>query len=442
MDEITATPTLSNDSKKYLPAFSLTNYQDMPFSGVAICLMLYCFMLILFPVEPAGDLLRHMTSHLYHYDYRQMYPASPGVPAWNMYYLFDLVVGQLHVSLGQPFDFITLQVSATLLFAGATYWLLKDATSNNLRLVLMMGTLSYCSGRINLASPTTFESGLFLLAMAASNDKRIRWWFHLALGIIMSSFYYLFALYLIPLAFLRRIYAIPLIGGVLGWYMYAGGDYFRVLFEMFTSNTHSELFSLQDAPAVFILLSCSVIIIPALIFWSKNTRQLLATAFFFLSSQARYLEIIVPSLVSYAKHWEIKLSQTVVVLIAATLITQRPNFSKEESFLVLKDAIPANSKVLCLGNGSVAKTVYGNNGVKLSPCMEMCWDTKETVDAVTSAQKSGEFNPNVLKFYPYDYLVENNLREIPNGLELVKVAGNYRIWKIPPAMRPFIENEL
>lgn len=435
---MTAKQTVSN-IKEALNGFSLTNYQDMTLGGMVVCFIIYCLLLVVFPIEPSDDLLRHLTSYLYNYDYKLMFPASSGVPSWNMYLLFDIVAGLLHVSLGQ-YSFIVVQICAMSLFAGSTYWLLKDATSMNLKFVLLMLVLALCFGRITLARPSTFMSGLFLLAAAASNDDRVKWWFHLILGSVMACFYYLFWIYFIPLIILRRIYAIPLVSGLIGWTLYGGSDYWRVIHEILTMKGRRGFAIVEATPIFFTLMTVAMILLPVFFYWRTDRKRLLASFWFFLSNQSRYLEVIIPLFVSYAKNWNVKLSQSAVILVVLTLLCYRTQTGAEDSFRVLKGAVPPNSRVLLLEIDPMFKTLYAGDHLRLSPCMEPGWDSREVVKAMTEAGKSGKFNTDALQTYPYDYLIEKNLREIPAGLELTRIAGKYRVWKIPQTMKSAQEN--
>jgi hypothetical protein len=421
--------------KDSFKGFSLTNYEDVGMGGVVFCFCVYLLILLTLPAEPPDDLLRHMKAYTYGYDYRLMFPSSPGMPAFDMYLLFDVAVGKIHALFG-PQGFIAVQAVVFSVFGVAIFWLLRGATSMNLRFSLMMVTLALCFSRLLLARPSTLVSGLFLLAMAAADDERVRWWFHLLLGCLMASFYYLFWVYFIPLVFLRRIYAIPLVAGLVGWFMYGGSEYTRVLHEILTMKGRRGFEISEAKPIYYGLMIVCVVLIPVLHYWRCDIKRLIATGWFLLSNQTRYLEVVIPSALSYAKHWNVKLSQSVVVIIFITACCYRSYTKPPESWKVLKDVVPAGSRVLMLDMNTMFKAVYGNEGIGASPCMEPGWDTRELVKAMRDAQQYGRLNPDPFLLKPYDYVIENNLRESPPGFELVKLAGPYRVWKVPPQLRP------
>jgi len=80
------------------------------------------------------------------------------------------------------------------------------------------------------------------------------------------------------------------------------------------------------------------------------------------------------------------------------------------------------------------KLVYANDNLQVSPCLDAGWDTDEVKTAILDAGNAGTFSESALRGKQYEYVVENTLKEIPSGLELYRVAGKYRIWKVPTAI--------
>jgi hypothetical protein len=405
--------------------------KDLSGFDMFFCFSFYCLLIIIFPTEPPDDLLRHMKAYTYGYDYRQMWPFSPGLPSFNMYYLFDVLSGAVHHALG-PNSFVLIQVLAVTLYAVAIYWLLQGASSRNWRFTLMMIILSLVLFRIVLARPATFESGLFLLALAACNDNRVKWWMHLILGCVIASFYYLFFIYLVPLSFYRRTYVACLASGITGWYLCAGTEYFHTVSSAMTLDAHrAGLLVAESLPVWQALLPTLFIVLPVLFFWRKDVKRLFVSAWFLLANRMRYIEVLAPALASYAKHWDVKLSQVSVSVIVISLCFHRPVTLKGDSWVALKGVVPPGSRVLCLHSDPMYKLVYANDDLKLSPCMDAAWDTDEVRKTIRMACESGQLNYKVLLSGNYEFLVENNLREIPQGLILYRISGKYRIWRVP-----------
>jgi hypothetical protein len=409
--------------------------KDLSGFDMFFCFSFYCLLIIIFPTEPPDDLLRHMKAYTYGYDYRQMWPFSPGLPSFNMYYLFDVLSGAVHQALG-PNSFVLIQVLAVTLYAVAIYWLLQGASSRNWRFTLMMIILSLVLFRIVLARPATFESGLFLLALAACNDNRVKWWMHLILGSCIACFYHLFFIYLIPLAIYRRSYIASLVCGIAGWCFYAGTEYFHTIKSLMTMEHHrAGLLVAESQPILYALFPTLFIIIPVFCFWRKDVKRLLASGWFLLPNRMRYIEVLAPALASYAKHWDVKLSQLSVSVIVISLCFCRPVTHLEDSWIALRGVVPPGSRVLCLHSDPMYKMVYANDGLKLSPCMDASWDTDDIKEAIRMACESGRLFRKVLLSGKYEFVVENNLKEIPEGLTLYRVSGKYRVWRVPAPLR-------
>jgi len=160
-------------------------------------------------------------------------------------------------------------------------------------------------------------------------------------------------------------------------------------------------------------------------------KRLLVSGWFLLSNKMRYIEVLGPTLASYAKHWDVKLSQVSVALIVISLCFYRPITKMEDSWFSLKGLVPPGSRVLCLHTDPMYKMVYANEGLKLSPCMDAGWDTEDVMTAIRMACEFGKLNRKALLSGRYEYIVENNLTEIPQGLSLYKITGKYRVWKVP-----------
>ena len=417
--------------KQSLRMVSVGYFKDLSGFDMIFCFSFYCVLVMIFPTEPPDDLLRHMKAYTYGYDYRHMWPFSPGLPSFDMYYLFDVFAGAVHHVLG-PSSFVVIQVLAFALYAAAIYWMLQGASNRNWRFTLMMIILSLVLYRIILARPSTFASGLFLLALAACNDNRIKWWMHLILGCIIACVYHMFFIYLIPLVIYKRAYIVSLISGIAGWYIYAGTEYFQTIISAMAIESHrAGILVAESQPIWHAFLPTLFIILPVLFYWRKDVKRLLASGWFLVSNRMRYIEVLAPALASYAKHWDVKLSQVSVGLILISLCFYRPVTHKDDSWFALKGVVPPGSSVLCLHSDPMYKMVYANEGLKLSPCMDAGWDTDDIKTAISMAITDGKLYRKVLMSGHYEFVVENNLKEIPKGLSLYKISGKYRIWKVP-----------
>lgn len=421
--------------RETLQTASLRHYKEISLGEMAFCFTFYCLLMVLFPTEPPDDLLRHMKAYTYSYDYRQMWPYSPGVPGFNMYYLFDAFAGSIHQLLG-PNGFVILQILVFLLYGGAVYWLLKDATSRNWRFTLTMIILSLVFYRLFLARPATFEGGFCLLGLAACAEDRVKPWMHFVFGCLMASFYYLFFLYLIPLAFYRRAYIASLLCGVAGWLHYGGGEYVRVVTDVFNFSSSRDGIQIAETQSIVAgFMPVLFVMIPVLIYWRNDIRKLFVAGWFCLSNQVRYLEVVLPILASYSKYCNFKWSQTAVALVVLSLCFFRPITKPADSWIALKDVVPPGSRILCLDSDSMFKMVYGNERLRIAPSMEVAWDTPEVRKQILAAKADGKLVAGMNEQKRFDFVVESDLKEIPKGVELYRISGKYRIWKPVSSLR-------
>jgi hypothetical protein len=398
-------------------------------SGIILCFAVYLLLLLIFPCEPPDDLLRHMVSYTYEYDHHQMWPFSPGVPDWNMYYLFDVFAGYVHSIIGNN-GYLFIQALVSSLYFGGIWWLLKGASSRNWKFALTMIILAVLFNRMHLGRPSVFESGFFLIALAACKEEYVPWWAHFLLGCLMASFYHLFFIYLIPLVMYRRVYLLSLAAGFIGWFAYAGVDFFYNIIRLMTIQSQRGGIKISEAaPLPEAMFPMMYLLLPVLFFWRKDIKQLLVVGWFFLSNQVRYLEVIAPLMLSYAKHWNVKISQTALIIVFISASCFRSFTHSSESWKIFAGVVPAGSSVLCLEYAPMFKLAFTGTHIRLSPCMDVGWDTNEVKRALLVASKEGTFDLAAFKPGTYDYVVESNLKNVPKGMELYKVAGKWRIWR-------------
>src|ERR1039457_2836239 len=109
------------------------NRQQVTTMEALLVVSIYAAFLYAFPVEPGDDLLRHMKAYAYDYDYRAMWPFSPGIPHFDPYLLFDMFAGGMHKTFGAK-GFIPVQITALYVYDIGIYALCKDAEDRNWRI--------------------------------------------------------------------------------------------------------------------------------------------------------------------------------------------------------------------------------------------------------------------------------------------------------------------
>jgi len=398
--------------------------EELPFSSIVAILCLYCLTIVAIPVMPADDLLRNLLAYTVGYDYERMFAWS-SIPKYDLYYLFDVFAGLLHRCFGF-YAFIPIQLACIASFSSGYLWLLRG-TNNNLRLASLVLVLHLVLPRLLLGRPAGFETGLFLIAFAAIEDKRVRWWVHVLIGAIMASFYHLFWLYLLPLALMRRVYALPLAAGLAGWLWYGGSEYVDVVRGLLFAKEARPFMISEAVSSVTAILPNAYILLPLCFFWRKNLKLALSAGWFIASNQLRYMEIFIPLLVSMVRSWNYRPHLFVVISLVLVLFTSR-QYQNEWSAETFRNRFPPGSTVLDLTASAYFQILYANPGTKVAPAFEITWTDPKIQAAITLAIKQGKLDCSALAGYRFDFIVEDNMKQVPSCLTLHGVSGKFRIW--------------
>lgn len=401
--------------------------------SVATMLLMLAIMVIIKPYEPPDDLLRHLISYLHNYDYRKMYLYSD-FPPFNMYAGFDWLVGQAHAAFGY-YSYILVQVVNVLLFSLIYLYLLRDVEPN-LRAAVLLVALIAVLPRLLLGRPSSFEGSLMLLGFAMARDSRVPWWGHACVGSIMVPLYYLFPIYVIPLVLVKRIYLLVLAAGLLWWHMMSGGAYWETAISVLKSGSvgrFTEIDELKSAlPSMFQVLFA---VIPAVLYFKKDKITGLASLWFLLPNQVRYLETAVPLMLSMARHMAFRPSVWVILSLFGVLLSTQVGLSAKSSVtkaVLLKDAFAPGDRVY-----AAAMTMgvqYANPYILMAPGFEPEWLMPPLRESFVKTVKTGVFDCSTISKYPFDYVVESHLREKPACLDLYKIAGVYRVWTVKPGV--------
>ncbi len=373
---------------------------------------------------PTDDLLRHVKAYEYGYAYANLFAYSWNF-SFNPYLLFDYFVGFLDAN----FQDVGLKLTQMLCFTvfSIGFFLHTKNWDDRFRAIIFILLLSVVIHRIILARPTVFESFLFLTGLTLSGLPAILF------GIFMGSFYYLFPIFIAPLAFIKKEYFLSLFMLFIVWLSYAGQDYFSDIIFFISSIIQNRLLPIEENLSLLTVLKEPIILLFAYLFIkSQNFKYALPILFFILFNQVRFLEIIVP-------------------LLAISLDEKKIGFDKlrfgflEHVFLILilissiGFIIPYNNlekiqihdaQVFCDTMECMFNTVYTSNNITISPSMELGLTEKAVQFQMQNILLNGTIDCNFFKNYSYDFVIERHLKEIPSCLRLADVAGTYRIWEI------------
>jgi hypothetical protein len=403
--------------------FKDTGSERYAFTILAAAMAL--MVLLSMSTDPPDDLLRHMKAYEYGFDYANLY-----INSWNFsfdpYIVFDHFTGFLDQNLGQVAGYKAVQALLLIAFF-VGYTLNTRHMSDRLRAVIFVLLLLIIGQRIVLGRPADLEGFLLLIGLALSGAPAV------IFGTFMGSLYYLFPLYLIPLALLKREYLISMVASLAFWTLYAGESFYLDIFQYLMNIFDNRLMPIGENQTIFLLLmSPAFLIILYMFIRSWNFKFALQAAFFTLVNQIRFGSVLAPLLAISIDEKKLGLDKIrlgplenlFLIAIMLTLLTQAfPDYHME--MVKLND-----SRVFCTSMQCMYHVLYYGENLSITPSMEIGNTHKDIQLAIRNAITNGTMNCSVFDKYQYDYVVEDNLHQIPECLELTDVEGYYRVWKV------------
>ncbi|MEM2948489.1 MAG: hypothetical protein QXG02_03080 [Candidatus Anstonellales archaeon] len=403
------------------------------------------FAILLFtlnPVNPSDDLLRHSVVYKYDYDYSKLFIYSQNFH-FNPYLIFDYIVGELHKMLGD-YSLILIQTLALLTLTYA-YLIHTKGMKDEFRALLYAAMLSLLHVRIISGRPAIFEAFLFLIGINATGVAAF------FLGLFMGITYYLFPIFLFPLMFanlprlkpksklieslptiIRKEYVLAFIFSALFWLSYAGPYYCSDIYMFAFSILFNRELAIIENLSIFIFLS-SPVFLCLLYLYIKNGNfvYLPFIAYFLIFNQLRFVDVIVPLLAfslvrgkTQLLNSRVKFAESIFILAAIVAL-----LSSSHPYNQLHELKVENAKVFCGDSRCMFNTVYKSENTSITPSMEIGLTDRNVQTAIKEVM-FGKLNCTLFEKYPYDYVIEKTLKEVPDCLSLVDVEGEYRIWKV------------
>ena len=399
---------------------------------------------------PTDDLLRHLVSYRFNYDYSNIF-VHTGLPKWNMHFPYEWLVGHIH----QVFSIFSNETVHTLVSVAFIDIVIITLLSIGIRLTIKEKSpivyiltlsliISQISGRLLLGRPTTLVISLFILSIGLylSGRKSLS----LLVSTIMSVMYYLYFIYMIPLAiYLRKSVIVPFSIGFLFWFTYAylkGGNYVVDIYRYIISldldkipiTENASILSVISAP-IFIFMLILIIL-----YWKRVRKEhFYSSLFFYLSNQIRYIEVIVPltviSIVDLIEEFYkkiLKQKRLYAFLLSVSMIlggfnleSKNPIFDKDICKLI-------EGKSVFTLPGDNFRLIYNCSGynIKLSPAMEPRWSDRIYMDVYSDITQDYRLSCENENLYKYEYIYESVLKGRYSCLKLEYVDGEYRLWKV------------
>jgi len=379
-----------------------------------------CASIFVHPFIPQDDLNRHLVAYLYNYKWQNLYIYSR-VPSYDPWIGFDIIAGLLHRLAGYT-AFIIIQEISFILFSIAVFIHIRK-TQNSLGLFMYALYAYFCYGRLLLGRPAEIVASVSFISLGLPFP------FNIILSTLMVPVYWLFWVYILPLCLWDRRHFITIIAGFIFWCLYSGGEYFKTVSDIIMV-TDERIFKVSENISIlYVILPAMVCFWPVLyraafMYQIKDTLMLL---YYLLLNQAKLFTALIMSSGRFLERARVKIPDFMVI-IAITLIAVHPSGKAEfnsEDLTLLK-----NSRVLVLNfDSSVFQLTGMVYPLKIAPSMEIGWTERDIQTLIKKAHTEGKFDCKMFKKYSFDYVIENSLTEYPECLELVKLAGKYRIWK-------------
>ena len=374
---------------------------------------------------PQDDLLRHAVAYLWNYDYGVPYASATHSPSFDFYIGFDVLAGTLHRAMGDWALLVLQFVPLVLLFVAMARFL--KGADPWLRIVALTVGIVLLFPRISLGRPSLLCSSL-MMVIFAYHDVLPAWSRYL-MSAALSPIYYLFFIYHLPLLLLDRRYLFTLAAGLAFWLVYSGGDYFREIGVLLTSLSGSKV--TENYTIAGFLAGTWLLLLPLLLHWRKDVPKALTVLFFLGLNQVRYVESVLPLLVSFLRHMDLKVRPVVglgLVFFALYTAPVRMHDVARE----IPRAMPQGSRVLSESMTTAYHLIYHNPALHVAPSYNLGWTDPGVRSALTSLSR-GALDCDDPALASFDYLVEQSLSgPPPSCLDLVLVEKGRRLWKVLP----------
>jgi hypothetical protein len=421
-------PVIKNTPlRTYSPIYSFPHEAFKPIHLYLFLVAAWCLAFSIGSFYPRDDLLRHTIAYKWGYDYSVPYGHSTYSPPFDLYILFDAIQGGLHRVLGDIALLFPQLLALSLTFWG-TEKLLRPSSAN-LRLVLLMFTVTVLATRFTLGRPAIVCSSIMLILYAYHDSIRpaVR---YLAAA-LMSPLYYLFFIYLPPLIIRDRKYILSLAAGFAFWHIYSDGQYSHAVWEVVSSLGKQNLAITENNSLVGFYLCYLVFALPMLAHWRKDKKTVLSVLYLSLSNQVRYIESILPLMVSYFKHSALKVPAVVSIGLLLYLFPKLP-LKPQNISRYMPGLIPPGSMVLTEDMNTMYQVLFRNPRISISPSYAYGWTEPDVQHTIKGILK-GQLDCRDKALQKFDYLIEKSLTvTAPSCIELVAVDQDERLWKITP----------
>lgn len=395
------------------------------------------------------DLMRHVVSHQFAYDYRTIYAHSSLLPSFNFWIGFEVFAGQFYQLLGPEYSVRAIQAIGAILFYVSLFFalnkILKPRADKWLWFTIIFTLCAGPLSRVFYGRPDIFFSAWLLSAVFL----RPAIW--LAIGIALSPTYAFGILYapaaiLIDTSWRNKIIcgALFALSCVIFWYFYTNGEWLHIseLVSTLTKNRTVEIAELGNGAMIIMSKFVCALLIMLFYFLYKATFKLnpqalpffLLLAYFLLPNYIRFILPIVTLLallcaIYIPQNIKINAGWSLLIFVFASLSISKaiPHMSYNK---LPKFKIPENAVVLTQFDEGIYSAILHNPHVKFSPAMDIGFTDKPVQDLISNMHIKNTLNCDQLKRFSFTHIQENVLHNIPPCLRLYQIDGDWRLWEI------------
>lgn len=416
---------------------------------------------------PQDDLLRHILSRGWGYDYAAHYGHHFVDQHWSYWIGFDWLVGAVHAMSGDVLVTSRIVRAAIFLAVGSAVVASvarahEDPLFRAAATALILFSLLWL--RLSLGRPEVLFTGLVVAALAL---PRLAW---LAVFVLLSPTYWLAPAYSAAALLLGRdeepwrqrlarnlgVAAIGIAAWFVFWWIYSEGTllHFAALvgkvveIHASSENPVGELMSMTQGTRNPLVLALMVCLLVSAWLWGGSVpavRQrptivlcLLVAGFFCLPDYVRYAPIIwaLLLLVMLMLTSEIRVPARVspwamVPLLALVAMAIRPVQDGSSEKVLEHLRVPAGNRILTSFNSSTFFATAANPDSVVTPIFDVASTVQPYRQLVMELSVGRLDCAALLQLDAFDFVVESTFKgDAPACLTLFRLDGPHRLWKV------------
>jgi len=441
---------------------------------------------------PEDDLLRDIVAGDYGYNYANLYIHAPLMASYNQYIFFDIILHHMSQLFGRVATAHIIQITCMLGYLVPllimSYKLLSIRSDRYYLMALLMILALNNSAllRIVLARPEMLYSCWILIGLASKDSSRLKIIWYLS-GFLLIPCYWLSFLY-VPIIFFVFNHRISkllfsllfILATAIFWQWYSNYQWWPSIFELkiLLKNRIPEigenksiillLFHPLTASALvfYLYLICSRL--SQAISWLMNFKYkpnvrtrfkygglinhainymnrtlfsnnptvivCLLLAYFTSLHMIRYAAIITGLFVilftrALARSDQLQVNTNLARSIVLMLVIFMP-LQVDCYTSIPKFNLPANSIALTTNLANYFVPFTSTAKIKVAPCMEIGANDRQVQQMLEDIDIKGTLDCKQLRKFGFTYVVEKNLKVVPECLAIYQIQPGWRAWRV------------